>query len=84
MKKREKLKITFWQDQKDELTLTFLGGLMFLVWDDEILDVWDILVNGGEEIHHELQPFMYLLVGPAIERLVWVYKKLKGGPVNGG
>ena len=83
MNKREKLKVTFWQDQKDEITLTFLGGLMFLVWDDELLDVWDILFNNGEQVHNELQPFMYLLVGPAVERIVWAYKKLKGGPHNG-
>jgi len=83
MKKREKLGLTFWQDQKDEITLTFLGGLMFLVWDDELLDAWDLVVNNGEEVHHELEPFMYLLVGPAVERIVWLYKLVKEGRKNG-
>ncbi len=84
MKKRAREKITFWQDQKDEITLTFLGGLMFLVWDDEIIAGYDMLFVSGKLESHELQPFMYLMVGPAVERIVWAYKKLKGGSKNGG
>ena len=70
---------SFLKDQKDELIVSVIGGLLFLVWDDEILTglsyVPVIKEYLGERI--ELQPFMYLLVGPAIERLYVISRYFK-------
>ena len=88
MAARRKKRVTFWQDQKDEIYVTILGGMIFLVWDDETLNaidfvkqVWfgDMLSEDWIPPNYELRPFMYLLVGPVVERMVWAYKKFKGG-----
>ena len=80
---RRKKLMGFWDDQGDEVLVALVGGLVFLIWDDETLyaisyvkDVW-IGSTSSEEWQpqwHELPTFMYLLVGPGIERLYWLYK----------
>ena len=75
MEHRKKLGVTFWGDQKDEIVVALIGGLIFLIWDDEIIqgyyDWKDII---GEP---ELKPYFYLLVAPAIDRIYWALRKLK-------
>lgn len=64
----------FWADQKDEIMVTALGGLVFLVFDDEILMMYYDLFN--KDGAAELKPYYYLLVAPAIERLYYLYSKM--------
>ena len=67
----------FWTDQKDELIVSVVGGLMFIVWDDEMLAAYDwFMVSIFNQADHEpvkLQPFFYLLVAPFIERIYTWY-----------
>jgi hypothetical protein len=75
MKKRKKLNLTFWGDQKDEIAVAIIGGLMFLVFDDEILQAfYDYKEIEGSP---ELKPYYYLLVAPVIDRLYWVVQKFR-------
>jgi hypothetical protein len=80
MEKRAKLKIGFFQDQKDEIVVTMIGGLMFLVFDDEILQAyydWK-----GIEGEPELKPYYYALVAPIIDRVYWIVRKLRKNGVE--
>jgi hypothetical protein len=74
--KRNKLKeqkIDYWSDQKDEILVTLMFGFMFLVWDDEIIQAYyDATDKQG---HPELKIYYYLIVGPAVDRLYWLYTK---------
>ena len=75
MNHRKKLKLTFWQDQKDEVIVAIIGGLMFLIWDDEIIQAyydWK-----GLEGNPELKPYYYLLVAPVIDRIYWAVQKFR-------
>ena len=74
-KYREK-NINFWQDQKDEMIVTLMFGFMFLVWDDEIIQAYYDLTD--REGSPELKVYYYLLVGPAVDRLYWIYRKTTG------
>jgi hypothetical protein len=78
--KRNKYKeknIDFWHDQKDELYVTLMFGFMFLVWDDEIIEAYyDATDKTGTP---ELKVYYYLLVGPAVDRLYWLYRKVTNG-----
>jgi len=77
--KRNKLKeqnINFWHDQKDEMLVTLMFGFMFLVWDDEIIQAYyDATDKTGDP---EMKIYYYLLVGPAVDRLYWLYRKATG------
>jgi len=91
MSKRSIKKASFFQDQKDEIWVAFVGGLIFLVWDDEVLQaieyVKDVWVRGEDPetwapTTAELQPFMYLLVAPFIDIILnpsikWLIHKFK-------
>ena len=70
-------KISFWADQKDEILVTLMFGFMFLVWDDEILQAYYDATD--KEGSPELKIYYYLLVGPAVDRLYWLYKKATNG-----
>ena len=75
MDKRKKKKLTFWADQKDEVVVALIGGFMFLIWDDEILQAyydWQ-----GIEGEPELRPYFYLLIAPVIDRMYWAVQKLR-------
>lgn len=64
----------FWTDQKDEVIVTMFGGLLFIVFDDEIIQMYYDFTN--KEGSPELKPYFYLLVGPAVERLYKVYSAI--------
>jgi hypothetical protein len=64
--------VKFWADQKDEIVVAFIGGLLFLVWDDEILSLFSEV--DGDDI--ELEPYYYLIVAPAIDWIYWASKKI--------
>ena len=67
-KARNKNKKTkFWSEQKDEIIVTVIGALLFLVFTPLILEAWDWIFN--IDTPTEFRSFFYLLVGPAIERL---------------
>ena len=75
MEKRKKLKLTFWGDQKDEVIVALIGGLMFLIWDDEIIQAYyDYRDMEGLA---ELKPYYYLLVAPVIDRIYWAVQKFR-------
>ena len=75
MAHRKKEGISFWEDQKDEIVVAFIGGLMFLIWDDEIIQgYYDWQNISGEP---ELKPYFYLLVAPAIDRIYWAIRKMR-------
>jgi hypothetical protein len=75
MEKRKKAGITFWEDQKDEVVVAFIGALIFLIWDDEIIQgYYDWKGISGEP---ELKPYYYLIVAPVIDRLYWAIKKIR-------
>jgi len=75
MEHRKKKGITFWDDQKDEVVVALIGGLMFLIWDDEVIQAYyDWQGISGEP---ELKPYYYLLIAPAIDRLYWALRKLR-------
>ena len=69
-------KIGFLHDQADEIIVSLIGGLIFLIWDDEILVFWYEVIIREEEHPEELKPYYYLMVGPAIERFYKIYEKL--------
>jgi len=78
--KRNKLKeenINFWQDQKDEMLVTLMFGFMFLVWDDEIIQAYYDATGKTGTV--EMKIYYYLLVGPAVDRLYWLYRKATNG-----
>ena len=66
----------FWHDQKDEMVVTAIGALIFLVWDDEIIHAYYDLVLDQQEHDHEMKSYYYLIVGFAVERLYQLYSKL--------
>ena len=75
MEHRKKAGVTFWEDQKDEFVVTLIGGLMFLIWDDEILQAYyDYRDMTG---HPELKPYYYLMIAPAVDRIYWALRKLR-------
>lgn len=61
---------SFFDDQKDEIAVSVIGGLIFLIFDDEIIVGYHDLMKDGST-QTELKFYYYLIVGPAIER---VYK----------
>ena len=75
MQHRKKLKISFWADQKDEVIVAIIGGLMFLIWDDEIIQAY----HDYRDIEGvaELKPYYYLLVAPVIDRIYWAVQKFR-------
>ncbi len=73
----KKEKVSFWHDQKDEILVTLMFGFMFLVWDDEIIQAYYDATD--REGHPELKIYYYLLVGPAVDRLYWMYRKVSNG-----
>ncbi len=75
MEHRKKLSKTFWQDQKDEVIVALMGGLLFLIWDDEILEAYNDWT--GRHGDTEFKSYYYLMVAPAIDRLYWVIKKVR-------
>jgi len=76
---------SFWEDQKDEIAVSVIGGLCFLVWDDEMISVFFFVkdyIQSGEldfnrQHHFEFPTFIYLIVGPGIDQLLYrPYKAL--------
>lgn len=63
----------FWKDQKDEIIVTIMGGLLFLVFTKTVLSAWDWIWQN--EIETEFQTFFFLLVGPAVERIYKFWNK---------
>ena len=72
----------FWRDQNDEVLVSLIFGLIFLVWDDEAIYAFFYLkdvVMGGQDSDTwtpeitELRPFMYLILMPIGEI---IYSKL--------
>lgn len=73
--------VGFWQDQKDEIFVTSLFGLAFIVWDDEMLAAYyDILLffnsnvdfltfDLDKEHSSTFETHYYFLVGPAVDLL---------------
>jgi hypothetical protein len=75
--KMKELKINYWNDQKDEILVTLMFGFMFLVWNDEIIQAYyDATDREGDP---ELKIYYYLLVGPAVDRIYWLYRKATNG-----
>ena len=75
MEKRKKAGVKFWEDQKDEVIVSLIGGLIFLILDDEIIQAYyDWKGISGDA---ELKPYFYLLVAPAIDRMYWALRKLR-------
>jgi hypothetical protein len=58
----------FWSDQKDEMGVAIIGGLLFVVWDDEILTAYyhykEIIVDDPVAAD-----WMYFYVGVATENI---------------
>jgi len=73
MEERRAKGVSFFGDQKDEIVVAFIGGLLFIVWDDEILS----LFGSVEDKQIELEPYYYLIIAPAIDWIYWTYKKIK-------
>lgn len=69
-------KVDFFDDQKDEMLVSLIGGLIFLVWDDETIDLVHHIF-GMEGDDHELQPYYYMLVAPVIERIYKLFGNAK-------
>lgn len=65
----------FWNDQNDEVGTSFIGGLIFLVWDDEVLRAIEITLAffGRDGGAIEMERAFYLLVAPFIERIYTLY-----------
>lgn len=76
-------KRTFWDDQKDEILISLVFSLCFVVFDDEALQAFyyvkEVLIEDAEEIgweppREELPTFMYLLIMPIGERIyTWTW-----------
>ena len=64
--------LIFWGDQKDEVVVAIIGGLLFLVWDDEIMQG---LYDKGIVDTLEIKTYYYLIVAPFIDRVYWLFKK---------
>ena len=67
----------FWDDQNDEIGVSLIGGLAFLVWDDETIAVINAAYDYiGKKPHQPitLERYYYLLIGPIIERLYVLYQ----------
>ena len=83
MKNRGKTKAfpQFWADQNDEIGVSFIGGLIFLVWDDECLRAIEIILEWitiREETADSItmERAFYLLVSPFIERVYSFYNMI--------
>lgn len=84
----------FWNDQKDEIVIALIVGLLVLVLDDEAISAYysvvePFMVNTigiGEIVPEEnrikeMELWMYAFIGPIAERIYWLYQayqKLKG------
>lgn len=69
--------IHFWYDQKDEILVSGIGGFIFLLFTNVVLDGWDYLLGNEEPTcFHE---FYYLLVGPAIAKIYSFLTDKKNG-----
>ena len=67
----------FWNDQNDEVGVSVIGGLMFLVWDDETMSVVNaffVWIGQAPEEPLTLERYYYLLVGPIVERVYVIYQ----------
>ena len=58
----------FWDDQKDEMFISLVVGLTFLIFDDEIIAGYHDLMEDGSD-QTELKFYYYLIIGPAAERI---------------
>lgn len=72
---------TFWMDQKDEMAVAFIAGLMFVVWDSQILGALDFVLKyfnlrDAEADPIIMQTFYYFLVAPAVETISRIIDKL--------
>lgn len=75
MEERKKKGVKYWADQKDEMVVTLIGALIFLIWDDEIIQAYyDYREISGDA---ELKSYYYLLIAPAIDRVYWVIRKFR-------
>ena len=92
---RNKGKIKTWKQfiklEKDEMIVTGMFSLMFLIWDDEMINAvhfvgtyiksdisWHEIINEYEPKDYELPLFLYLFIGPVVERLYALYVLIKG------
>lgn len=57
----------YWFDKLDEILVSIIFGLIFLLYTDSVLGAWDWVFNNPEKT--EFHDFFYLLVGPIIERI---------------
>ena len=71
-------KVGFWHDQKDEMAVSFVGGLIFIVWDQQVLNVIAFFLKKATLMNEStvlsMQVYYYFLVGPIIEKIYdWTY-----------
>jgi len=72
---------SFFQDQKDEMAVAFISGLMFVVWDSQILKALDfslkyLSIRNEDSEPIVMQTFYYFLVSPSVELLGRLVDKL--------
>ena len=63
---------TFYQDQKDEMAVSLLAGMMFVIWDSQILGALDFSLKYFNVRQQDAGPiimetYFYFLVSPAVE-----------------
>ena len=65
---------------KDEFWVMFMGVMLGVIWDTQALYLYDIVAetifNREVDTPTEILPEMYLVMGPAIERVYYVGKKI--------
>jgi hypothetical protein len=66
--------IPFLVDQKEEIALSLIGGMAFLIFDDELIEFYHWYKG---DVEAELQFFYYFLVAPVVERVLWFISMMK-------
>lgn len=59
----------FWHDQKDEIGVSLIGGLLFVVWDDEAMRAYYHYKSIEFEGEPIAEDWMYFGVGVIIENI---------------
>ena len=65
-------KPSFWQDQKDDMAVAFFAGMMFVIWDSQVLAALDFILKYLGVRPEDADPlivhtYYYFLVSPAVE-----------------
>lgn len=77
---------SFWKDQKDEIYVAFAAGLVFIVWDSQILaalddfldftdtffEKYNVDLRADDHARLTMKTYYYFLVAPAIEIIAWM------------